>query len=283
LLADFISSAIQSIFSSVNNGKDADVLKYLWLIGLAITVIAFVMVIFYKEHRENLYCDLKYKSPIVKTNEWVYYVLLCILGSLIAFIKWANSGAIAQLHIEALDCYYKNKPLDLKDKIPYEGYLSLLFSFGQLIGGLITGLIFINRVGKLWSFVIGASTWIIYQILGILIKNPYGYLGIHVLNGFSYGIIYNLILGFILQRSFKTTKQSPMGVYQSVMSVGIMCSSFFTSWLKAKPLNQKDYPAYFHAAEIINFAVIGAITLAVGIFVITCLLEKTKKVLNIKN
>jgi hypothetical protein len=29
LLADFISSAIQSIFSSVNNGKDADVLKYL--------------------------------------------------------------------------------------------------------------------------------------------------------------------------------------------------------------------------------------------------------------
>jgi hypothetical protein len=31
----------------------------------------------------------------------------------------------------------------------YEGYLSLLFSFGQLFGGLITGLILINRIGKM--------------------------------------------------------------------------------------------------------------------------------------
>jgi hypothetical protein len=31
----------------------------------------------------------------------------------------------------------------------YESYLSLLFSFGQLIGGLITGLILINKIGKM--------------------------------------------------------------------------------------------------------------------------------------
>jgi hypothetical protein len=31
----------------------------------------------------------------------------------------------------------------------YGGYLSLLFSFGQLIGGLLTGLFLINRIGKM--------------------------------------------------------------------------------------------------------------------------------------
>jgi hypothetical protein len=35
------------------------------------------------------------------------------------------------------------------DATAYEGYLSLLFSFGQLFGGLITGLILVNRIGKM--------------------------------------------------------------------------------------------------------------------------------------
>jgi hypothetical protein len=66
-------------------------------------------------------------------------------------------------------------------------------------------------------------------VLGIYILNPYGYLGIHVLNGFSYGVVYNLILGFILQKTFNDKKKSPMGIYQSVMAIGITGSSFFTT------------------------------------------------------
>jgi hypothetical protein len=49
-----------------------------------------------------------------------------------------------------------------------------------------------------------------------------GYFAIHTLNGLSYGIIYNLILGSVLQKVFKTQKQTPMGVYQAVLSAGIM-------------------------------------------------------------
>jgi hypothetical protein len=43
-----------------------------------------------------------------------------------------------------------------------------------------------------------------------------------------------------------------MGLYQSVMAIGITGSSFFTTWLKQGPLGEKNYPDYFHAAEIIN-------------------------------
>jgi hypothetical protein len=150
----------------------------------------------------------------------------------------------------------------------------LLFSFGQLIGGLITGLILINKIGKMWTFTIGCVVWIAYEGLGTLILNPYGYLGIHILNGFAYGIVYNLILGFILQKTFKTHKQSPMGVYQSVLSIGIMCSTLFTTWMKNGPLTEKNYDAYFRAADIINWVVIGSIVLAWLVFMYTWQVER---------
>jgi hypothetical protein len=85
------------------------------------------------------------------------------------------------------------------------------------------------------------------------IHNPYAYLGIHILNGFSYGVVYNLILGFILQKTFKTNKQSPMGVYQSTMSVGIMFSQFFTGYLKSGPLNvSRPFNDFIKVSELIN-------------------------------
>jgi hypothetical protein len=137
-------------------------------------------------------------------------------------------------------------------------------------------LILVNRIGKMWTFTLGCGIWIIYEILGTYILNPYGYLGIHILNGFSYGVVYNLILGFILQKTFNTKKASPMGVYQSVMSVGIMSSSFFTTWLKQGPLGTNDYDSYFRAANIINWTVIGVIVVAWMLFMYTWLIEKWK-------
>jgi hypothetical protein len=100
-----------------------------------------------------------------------------------------------------------------------------VFSVFQLIGGLITGLILVNRLGKFQTFSLGCITWIIYEIGSAYIHNVTGYFAIHALNGLSYGIIYNLILGSVLQKVFSTKKQTPMGVYQSVLSIGIMCGT----------------------------------------------------------
>jgi hypothetical protein len=126
----------------------------------------------------------------------------------------------------------------------------------------------------MWSFTIGCGIWIIYEVLGIYILNPYGYLGIHILNGFSYGVVYNLILGFILQKTFSHKKTSPMAIYQSVMSLGITGSSFFTTWLKKGPLGEKNYHDYFVAATIINWTIVGAIGLAWLLFMYTWMIEK---------
>ena len=257
LLADFISSPIQSLVVSFctspsDTGEviwDKNVMKYFWLIGLGFVLICLVMSYFVKEDRGLFQKDLQYKEKIQTKNEWIYYVLICLIGSLIAFIKFANSGAIAQLHIQKLAKFYGEE----KDLVKtYYGYLSVMFSLGQLVGGLLTGLVLVKRIGKIYTALIGSIIWIIYHILAL----------------------YNLILGFVLMRTFNTKKITPMGVYQAVLSIGITFSNFFTSWLKKDVLLSDDKIAYFNAADTINYIIIGALIFTWLIFSYTCFIEK---------
>ena len=70
-------------------------------------------------------------------------------------------------------------------------------------------------------------------------KNPYGYFAIHSLAGFGYGILYNLILGQILTKRFNNNVLTPMGIYQSVLAIGISLSGIFTQVIKNNLI--KDY------------------------------------------
>jgi ABC-type transport system involved in multi-copper enzyme maturation permease subunit len=76
LMADFTSSAIQSIVSSIANSAktDTNILKYLWVVGLVVFVIALVVAIFVKENRQLLYKDNVYKKQIQNKNEWIYFI-----------------------------------------------------------------------------------------------------------------------------------------------------------------------------------------------------------------
>ncbi len=275
LLADFISSPIQSLVMSISKTNyDPNVMKYFWLIGLGFVLICLVMCFFIKENRSYFQKDVKYKQQIQSKNEWIYYVLICLIGSLIAFVKFANSGAIAQLHIQKL-AWFKYNDTDIVKT--YYGYLSVMFSLGQLFGGLLTGLVLVKKIGKIYTVLIGSLVWVIYHILALFVVNPYGYLGIHILNGFAYGIIYNLILGFVLMRTFKTYKLTPMGVYQAILSIGITISTWFTAWLKKDVLlPETEQQAYFHVSDVINWVMIGALIVSWILFSYTCLIEKWK-------
>jgi hypothetical protein len=72
------------------------------------------------------------------------------LGCLISFIKFANSDSIAQLQLTVLAKYVNNISITSADDPTklYGGYLSLLFSFGQLVGGILVGLFLIKKIGK---------------------------------------------------------------------------------------------------------------------------------------
>lgn len=66
----------------------------------------------------------------------------------------------------------------------------------------------------------------------MFISNPLGYFFIHGLNGFAYGILYNFVLGAVLSTQFKKNRITPMGIYQSILAIGISVSGIFTQLLK---------------------------------------------------
>ncbi|MDE5949851.1 MAG: hypothetical protein K2G54_03165 [Malacoplasma sp.] len=252
LLADFIGAPIQSIIKvsaiSQNTPQMYNfMLSIMWMIGIVIFLIVFIVLWCVKENRMLV--------GIIRTNNKIknsstqlsFFVLLCIVGFLIAFIKFSNSGSIATLTIENLA---ENQ--GIKNQVSsIQGYIASLFSFFQLLGTLFVSMFLIKKTSKIISFTVGVVCWIIFELVVSFNQNPYVYFGISSLNGFAYGILYNLVLAFILTLSFENKKLkngryeirkiSPMGIYQAILAVGIASSSFFTTYLKTVLVSTNSY------------------------------------------
>ncbi len=253
LLANFLTAPIQSVLSSasmINGLRDVSVLKYLWLIGLCFIVIAFIMLFFIKENQYHFGLVNHNQEVKSKIQKWQYFII-ALIGFMIMFVKFSNSGSVGLLHLQMLGT------LSNESTSAYEGYLSVIFSLAQLIAGILMGTYLIKKwsVGKIFSLAIGL--WILYHIAVIFNPNPYAYMVIHALNGFSYGILYNLILGIVLSYSFNTKKITPMGMYQSILSIGITVSALFTGWLKGDVLsNSETLMSYMRINGVLNIVLI---------------------------
>ncbi len=286
LLANFITAPIESTFtvlsSSVNSVTNKlelnrpDILKYMWVIGLVCLLICFVLVIFIKE-RKIYHENWDYKKVYnfkekTRANQIIYFAIVSFIGALIMFVKFSNSGAIGLNHLKVL-AEYNNT-----NSSAYEGYLSLIFSLAQLAAGVLVGTLLIRKMNVTKIFSLGCGIWITYLISVIFIKNPYAFFAIHALNGFAYGILYNLLLALILNISINTSKVTSMGIYQSILSIGIMCSGWFTTWMK-EILPKNNTEVYFHNSMIVNVVLIFSIFLAFLVFLFLSLyLKKNDKI-----
>lgn len=280
LIANFLTSPIQSIMVSISkvNGKiHLDTFKYMWVIGISFALIALIALFFIKENK--LYFGSLYKKEnIIKNkNQYLNLILLSISGLLITFIKFSNSDAVATLHLQKLG------QLNNMDTSGYEGYLSVVFSLFQLIGGVLVGTVLIKRMKSIYIFLIGSIIWILYDISSIFNSNPISFMVIHALNGFGYGILYNLVLGKVLNYSFKTKKVTPMGVYQSILAIGITCSSFYTNIIK-NYINHKDtLSGFMDANKFIDIGLIIGIILLCIFYSINYYFIENKNRKNINN
>ena len=280
LLADFISSPITNICRTLSivgyDGDNnpifgADHLKWMWIVGLVLVLVAIILAIIMREDRTKLFKDNKNKTEIHGKNLIWYFVLLLLLGSLIGFIKFATSGTATVGHIEALE-----KLAEWPDSsFIYVGYLSVIFSVGQLIGGLLVGLVLVRYMNKLAIFGIGAGLWAIYAVGSMFVLNPYVYLPIHFINGLAFGILYNFVLAFALGLCFKTKWITPMGIYQAVLSIGIMFASSFASWLKGQMDPTSTPSDYQHQVLFLIYGVVlGMIVISFFIYFAMYKLEK---------
>ena len=278
LLADFISSPLTNVFRTIayipetDPAKyNSDILKWMWLVGLGFAIVALVMAFFLKENRNNIAVGDENKTQIHGQQLIWYFILLLLLGSLIGFIKFACSGTATVSHIEILEriAFGEDQSADI-----YVGYLSVIFSVAQLIGGLLVGLVLVKYMNKLAIFAIGAGLWGIYAIASMFAINPYGYLAIHFINGLAFGILYNFVLAFALGLCFKTKWITPMGVYQAVLSIGVMFGTSISNWLRFTMSTETSVEYQENVLYLIYGVVAAMIFLSFMIYTIMFLLEK---------
>ena len=265
LIADFISAPIQStikIISSSNNSQslNLNIFIYLWVVGIGFYIITFLILFFVKEDRSKVGTTLNNIRLDNNENKTSFssislFVLVCITGFFISFIKFSNSGSIATLTIQNLA-----QNIGIQDKIAsIQAYLSTIFSLAQLLGTVFVANFLVKKTNKLVSFSIGICLWILFQLVVIFNQNPYVYFGVSFFNGFAYGILYNLVLAYVLSMSFKTNKITPMGIYQCILSIGIASSSFLIPYLKEVLKNNQGY-------LIVNYTLLVAIAVLELIF-----------------
>lgn len=265
LIADFISAPIQStikIISSLNNSQslNLNIFIYLWVVGIGFYIITFLILFFVKEDRTKVGTTLNNIRLDNNENKISFksislFVLVCMTGFFISFIKFSNSGSIATLTIQNLA-----QNIGIHDKIAsIQAYLSTIFSLAQLLGTVFVANFLVKKTNKLVSFSIGICLWILFQLIAIFNENPYVYFGVSFFNGFAYGILYNLVLAYVLSMSFKTNKITPMGIYQCILSIGIASSSFLVPYLKEVLKNNQGY-------LIVNYTLLAAIVVLELIF-----------------
>lgn len=278
LLADFVSAPVQGLVSTFAKGQDGkydpSILSYLWIIGIAFYIVTLLMVLFVKEDRSKV-GSLRYNNIIPKTsNGNIFYILICLVGTIVAFVKFSNSGATATAQLNLLvDINNKDYPNNYIDKTNLISYVSVIFSSFQLLGTLFLQLVLIKKFSKNTSFLIGIGIWIGFYVATTIYINPYFYFALTSLNGFSYGILYNLILAYVLSLSFQKYKINPIGIYQGVLSIGICASSFFTSFLKAQFTSLDNN-------LLINLTTIGVLILSGLAFILITYLDKKNQELS---
>ena len=59
-----------------------------------------------------------------------------------------------------------------------------------------------NDTSNIKIFVIGLSVWIFFKFISFLYFNPNFFISIHSLYGVAYGLLYNLLLGYVFTESF---------------------------------------------------------------------------------
>lgn len=286
LLAEFISSVLQSLVTSFlpNPATQSDylnVVKWMWFIALVFLVIAAVIGFFVKENKALLYKDNQYKEPVSTTSSWFVVVLICLATIMTSFTKFTTSGPASVTQLDYIATYHEG----LNKIKGYDGYLSTIFTIGQIAGNLIIGLILSKKFNEWVLFTSGIGCWIIFMILTttIGVQSPYIFLTVNILNGFAFGITYNIIVSKMIKKFFlKSNVITPMSVYNTSLSIGIVASTWFNPWMKGTvfgalakyfkdcdkaieagkdipKISSDDWNNFVHINNIVNIIVMAAI------------------------
>lgn len=206
LFGEFISAPIQYIFT---NGV---VKQYnmLWLISGILAIIAFICCLFFKDNKEKVRnFTFKKFMTILKNKK---FLVICLLGVVVSFIKFGTSGAnylsivkLSPINMDALGLAYSD----------------VIFSLFQLIAGVIAGLYLKKKIGVKKTLLLGLTSSLIFTVLMYKSNDPIVLFLSYSLNGFGYGLTYNILIGLAMQPFTKDYREISMSIYQTFFAIGI--------------------------------------------------------------
>lgn len=206
LMAEFGMSTFQYHFTQKGNEQ----YPILWGISLIMALLAFFFLLFIKEKKteERRMTTTYFVERIKVPSVWIYG----ILGVLVSFIKFSTSGS-------NLITYFQSDFIQMNHFMV--AYSDFLFAMAQLVAGILAGLYFSRKWGLRKTLAIGLSLGLIFQVVLLTTYHAGILFFACLLSGFSYGLVYNGLIGLALGDVSTKLREMNMAIYQSFFALGI--------------------------------------------------------------
>ncbi len=240
LFAEFLAAPIQYYITTVDGVKVITNYKYLWLASVICAIISFLLMLFMKETRKitSNFSFKKVKEVIINKN----FIFLCLLGIFISLIKFSTSGSnyVSLVSLEEI----RMGTLGI-------AYCDVIFSFSQLIAGVLMGIYLNKKIGVKKTLILGFSCSLIFIVMPLITKNSTLLFTTYGLNGFGYGLTYNILIGLMMQPFAKNYREVTMGIYQTFFAIGIYYGDKIYAYLYNAFKGDNIYYIYQHVYLII--------------------------------
>ncbi|WP_342664125.1 MFS transporter [Atopobacter phocae] len=216
LLAEFIAAPIQYLMTN-------DIVKHfnwMWLISAVLATITLILTFQMKDYipsDQEAFSIKKVKIVLQHKS----FLAICVLAILISFIKFSTSGA-------NMVAYGK---LELNMSPVMLAYLDTVFAVPQLIAGVLAGIYFVKRIGVKYTLMLAMACAGAFMLIALYVRNPWLVFIGYTLNGFSYGLVYNVLISMAMQYFDRTYRSVSMGIYQAFFALGIFYGDYVYVWI----------------------------------------------------
>ena len=215
LLAEFLVAPLQYIATQTS----PRIYSLMWLLSAIFALICFIFLFFIKEKKEvtNAYTWKHIKTTILDYR----FLLICIVGVLISFIRFSSSGNNLTTYANMIGM----NPLMI-------AYLGVVFALCQLTSGVLMGTYVTKKVGVRNTLMLGIFLSASFTLFCSYITQPTLLFFAYSLNVFGYGLTYNVLIGIALQSFPPKVRPVSMGIFQTFFAVGIFFGDKIYAYVK---------------------------------------------------
>lgn len=210
LLAEFIMSAFQYSFTI----KGEENYPALWILSILFSLIASIFLYFVKDTKSESKLQQKNMNreaflTVVKNKQsWIF----ALLGILISLIRFSTSGS-------NMITYFQSEFVQMNALMV--AYSDFVYAITQLIAGVLIGTVLTRHFGLKKSLLIGIFCGSIFNLLLLITRDPGLLFYSSMLQGFSYGVTYNALIGLTMVSVDLHLRDMNMAFFQTFFALGI--------------------------------------------------------------